>query len=55
MNREPIPEDGYGPGYVQYAIRQDYRDLCAMIGPRQAEEAVRKMLEEEPRYEQRKY
>lgn len=41
------PSDGYGPGYVAYAIRTQIRDLRRMIGLEAARQEVAEILNDE--------
>lgn len=44
---ERAPEDAYGPGYVTYNIRTNFRDLCRMVGKEAARQQIAEIINDE--------
>ncbi len=41
------PDDGYGAGFLEYSIRNDFRDLCRLIGKENARREVAEIINAE--------
>ena len=41
------PRDAYGPGYLAYQIRTEFRDLCRLIGFDSARQEVAEIINDE--------
>lgn len=44
---DDTPADGFGPGYLAYSIRSDFRDLCRFIGKEAARQEVAEIINAE--------
>jgi len=44
IDREDLPEDAYGPGYLVHRINSDLEDLIAFIGYDRAQEEMAEVL-----------
>jgi hypothetical protein len=41
------PNDGYGPGFIEYQLRSNFRDLCRLIGKEAARQEVAEIVNAE--------
>jgi hypothetical protein len=39
--------DGYGPGFIEYQIRTNFRDLCRLIGKEAARQEIAEIVNAE--------
>lgn len=44
---DDTPADGYGPGYLEYQIRSNFRDLCRFMGKTDARQVVAEIVNSE--------
>lgn len=42
-------DEAYGAGFTEYQLRTNYRDLCRMIGARNARAVVTEIMDAEPK------
>lgn len=42
----PLPPDGYGPGYFEHALREDFANLRRFVGFETAREIVAEIINE---------
>lgn len=46
-NEMAEPKDGYGPGFLEYQLRTNFRDLCRLIGKEAARQEVADIINAE--------
>ncbi len=44
---DETPPDGFGAGYLEYSIRQDFRNLCRLIGKENARQEIAEIVNAE--------
>lgn len=45
--QDDTPSDAYGPGYAIHSIREEFRDLCRMIGREAARQELAEIINAE--------